>query len=799
MLAEIIVVSDYPTYLEKHKVPFQGKVMMHYSYVSGGGVRRGTEQDISWHVAFHGNRLEALVESEEDSADQHLHQVGEMDSQIKSVAALGRPFTLGMLYDARRDELIPGVTLWDEKTVQENTVKSSQPSSTFQISSHDSTEEKSFLLDVSASLKVSFCSGLIQAGGSAKYLDNQKKFHSQSRVTLQYKATTHFQQLMTNQGTMTMQPTAALEKGLATHVVTGILYGANAFFVFDSEKVDASHVQDIHGKMEAVIKKIPTVNIEGSAELKLTDEEKKLCETFSCKFYGDFLLEKNPATFADTVEVYVQLPKLIGAKGENSVPLKVWLMPLKDLDFNPTQLKLSAAEAPQVTGITVGLVRKVENVLDDLNQLVMRCNDSLEENVVKEFPQMHEMMSSFQKLCGYYISVLKATMAEKIPLIRAGKEDESSLKKLFEDGEHSPFSHYNLTKWLEDKEREINIMKSCVEAMEETKIVPNQSDLDRQVLAAGVQHTLVFVFTSVENTDSFLDQLAAYMDHFNLDQPLFTAAGHDPAKWYWSDEVSTAVREKARAFCDVVKTLKSNSRFRFLTAAIANSKHPGATIYHYKDGVLVSDDFSKPDITDVEKVTDRTDLLWYFCNLSLDPNTANNHLLLSDDNKKVTYGEDQGYPDNPARFGKHPQVLCRESLSGQHYWEVERSDLYVEHLGVAVAYKGIDRKQDSKVSAFGNNDLSWYHGLWSFPKEDGTGYNTGLSAWHENKMTSLCYVGWKRVGVYLNWPAGTLSFYQVCSDTLTHLYTFRNRFSEPLYPAFWLAKPGNYVTLCPVE
>ncbi|XP_069544704.1 stonustoxin subunit beta-like, partial [Brachyistius frenatus] len=188
-----------------------------------------------------------------------------------------------------------------------------------------------------------------------------------------------------------------------------------------------------------------------------------------------------------------------------------------------------------------------------------------------------------------------------------------------------------------------------------------------------------------------------------------------------------------------------------------------------------------------------------FCNLSLDPNTANNHLLLSDDNKKVTYGEDQAYPDNPARFDKYPQVLCREGLSGQHYWEVERSDLYAEHVGVAVAYKGIGRTQDSTVSELGNNDLSWYHGLWSFPKEDGTGYNTGSSAWHENKMTSLSYVGWKRVGVYLNWPAGTLSFYQVCSDTLTHLYTFRNRFSEPLYPAFWLAKPGNYVTLCPVE
>ncbi|KAI9529425.1 hypothetical protein NQZ68_011134 [Dissostichus eleginoides] len=36
------------------------------------------------------------------------HQVGEMASDLMNVAALGRPFTLGMLYDARKDELVPG-------------------------------------------------------------------------------------------------------------------------------------------------------------------------------------------------------------------------------------------------------------------------------------------------------------------------------------------------------------------------------------------------------------------------------------------------------------------------------------------------------------------------------------------------------------------------------------------------------------------------------------------------------------------------------------------------------------------
>ncbi|KAF1378006.1 hypothetical protein PFLUV_G00206740 [Perca fluviatilis] len=214
-----------------------------------------------------------------------------------NIAALGRPFTLGMLYDARRDELIPGLTLWDNKTLQGKITESSQRFNEFKMAASDSTESKCTLLDVDASLKASYLSGLIEVGGSAKYLNDQKKFHNQSRVICQYKATTNFKQLMIKQLTMETQQMDVIKKSSATHVVTGILYGANAFFVFDSEKVEASSVQDIQCSMRAVIKKIPKVDIEGEVNLQLTDEEKALTQKFSCKFYGDLILDSNPATF----------------------------------------------------------------------------------------------------------------------------------------------------------------------------------------------------------------------------------------------------------------------------------------------------------------------------------------------------------------------------------------------------------------------------------------------------------------------------------------------------------------------
>uniref|UniRef100_G3NAM0 SPRY-associated domain-containing protein n=1 Tax=Gasterosteus aculeatus TaxID=69293 RepID=G3NAM0_GASAC len=59
----------------------------------------------------------------------------------------------------------------------------------------------------------------------------------------------------------------------------------------------------------------------------------------------------------------------------------------------------------------------------------------------------------------------------------------------------------------------------------------------------------------------------------------------------------------------------------------------------------------------------------YSCELTIDTNTVNKHLKLSDNNRKVTrVEEDQSYPDHPDRFDFRPQLLCRTGLTGRCYW-----------------------------------------------------------------------------------------------------------------------------------
>nr|XP_033505304.1 NLR family CARD domain-containing protein 3-like [Epinephelus lanceolatus] len=169
----------------------------------------------------------------------------------------------------------------------------------------------------------------------------------------------------------------------------------------------------------------------------------------------------------------------------------------------------------------------------------------------------------------------------------------------------------------------------------------------------------------------------------------------------------------------------------------------------------------------------------YACELTVDKNTTHKKLKLSEDNRKVTLvGEkEQPYPSHADRFDSCCQLLCINGLTGRCYWEVE----WRGEVDVAVTYRGIRRTGNIADCRFGRNNQSWTLSCW-----DG-----GYSFWHSNRETVLRLSSSSssssvsgRVAVYVDFPAGTLSFYRVSSDTLIHLHTFNTTFTEPLYPGF---------------
>ncbi|XP_048007925.1 NACHT, LRR and PYD domains-containing protein 3-like isoform X2 [Megalobrama amblycephala] len=179
----------------------------------------------------------------------------------------------------------------------------------------------------------------------------------------------------------------------------------------------------------------------------------------------------------------------------------------------------------------------------------------------------------------------------------------------------------------------------------------------------------------------------------------------------------------------------------------------------------------------------------YACDLTLDPNTADTRLVLSDGNRKVTrLSERQPYPDHPERFDEYPHVLCRERLTGRCYWEAEWSG----DTDISVTYEGISREGQSYDFMFGRNVKSWCLHC----------SDRGFSVRHNNNKTVTPAVpsSSKRAGVYVDVSAGTLSFYSVSdTHTLTRLHTFNTTFTEPLYAGFGVYYYSFSVSLCDIK
>ncbi|XP_075307852.1 E3 ubiquitin-protein ligase TRIM39 isoform X2 [Odontesthes bonariensis] len=181
-------------------------------------------------------------------------------------------------------------------------------------------------------------------------------------------------------------------------------------------------------------------------------------------------------------------------------------------------------------------------------------------------------------------------------------------------------------------------------------------------------------------------------------------------------------------------------------------------------------------------------VLKYSVDVILDPDSANPWLQLSQDRHQVRHlGAWQDLPDTPDRFDTVVIVLGRDGFtSGRHYWEVQVGDKDDWYLGVA----------RSSVNRKGRISVSTTQGYWALAMKKGQGYRVSTSP---QLLLSLDPKP-KRVGVYVDYEEGQVSFYDV--RAWTHIYTFEADFMEKILPFFYLYccdKASDTMVICPVN
>lgn len=156
------------------------------------------------------------------------------------------------------------------------------------------------------------------------------------------------------------------DKKTATHVVTAVQYGAQALMVFDRTFSEDENKQEIEGELNIMVKNIPSFSIDAEASGSMKEHEKKKAEKITCIFHGDVLLEENPTTYMESIEIYKKLRILLKENPQNMVPIKVWLHPLHLLENKAARLDRK---------MTTSLISDADHIIKELGEAERTHND----------------------------------------------------------------------------------------------------------------------------------------------------------------------------------------------------------------------------------------------------------------------------------------------------------------------------------------------------------------------------------------------------------------------------------------
>ncbi|XP_032420746.1 tripartite motif-containing protein 16-like [Xiphophorus hellerii] len=411
---------------------------------------------------------------------------------------------------------------------------------------------------------------------------------------------------------------------------------------------------------------------------------------------------------------------------------------------------------------------------------------NLQENICSRHDEVMKMFCRTDQKCICYLCSVDehkghdtvSAAAERTERQRELEEKQKKIQHLIQDREKDvkllqqevEAINHSADKTVEDSEK---IFTELIRLLQK-----RSSDVKQQIRSQqetevsrvkDVQEKLEQEITELKRKDAELEQLSHTEDHnqFLLNYPSLPALSE-------STHSSSINIRPLRHFEDVTAAV---SELREKLQDVLRDSWTNISLMVTGVDVLLSEPESEPE------PKSRAGFLKYSCEITLDPNTAQTHLKLSEGNRKVVLmDQPQIYPSHPDRFTHYHQVLSRESLTGRCYWEVEWSG---GGVFIAVAYKKISIAGSGHNCGFGNTDKSWALNCFQF----------AYQLVHNNISTFISGPVSSRVGVYLDHKAGILSFYRV-SESMTLIHRVQTRFTEPLLAGVYVYHNGGSAEFC---
>ena len=379
-----------------------------------------------------------------------------MGDKTIEMAALGRPFTLGSLYDQTTGTILAQkpwkkVNLEDESKIQ----ITQMPGTKFEVALSNTIKERANNLKVSAELSLELASGSIKISGSADYASESKSDSNRSSVSFLSKRTTETKSLTQAQlSTEGLDYPEVLDNKEATHFVSSITYGQNAVMVFETEKQNEEELKNIVGKLSINIKEI----VKGSGELQLTDREKTFKENLKCKFHGDYSDISPPLNFDQARSL---IPTLTEAGHGEPIPISVTLTPVN---------QLGNAAMKIVREMSSSAVIHAGKMLQDLEDIQVELATLRRSKTAAEFAKFRDIISKMAILYNNQGISFKKELSELLPQIKGTGKEEQDLFDIIIKYQASVYRKPLLVEWAQKMKKETETVDDILEVCHATQI-----------------------------------------------------------------------------------------------------------------------------------------------------------------------------------------------------------------------------------------------------------------------------------------------------------------------------------------
>ena len=488
------------------------------------------------------------AKSTEKPYHSHKNTIYELDSDsIEVLPCLGNSFELGMLYNCYTNEIIPKINLWDKTTLQTILASHDKRRSGFQVISEDTLNEKYNLLGIGGNLAMHHLTNQTNTTGGlglAGYLTDYRSSSSQARVVIKCWSDSRFEEipLQALKNPQYLSINEFLQHHTATHIVSGLLYGADAIFVFDKVVHKNESYREVHENMRL---SLPAL-IDGSLTVPPY-------ENVFFNVHSDISLPLQRGILKEAIKCYRKNNILEILSHHKTIPKMVHLVPLKSILGKPVIVK----------NIAKNLTERIKDILQKLQEFEIEAKDMQSLEICKTFPELKNHLICFRKVLHEHQVKLTKNLASKLQEVLIGTSNEWDMFNVLT---HS--NEEQLHAWLVNKKKEIHKISEIFGDIQMFKFIA-LTDLQN--------NSLCLLLSLVDDNDPYVQKIDLMGSHVL-----------SPTYWYMDQETVQNIQLKIKIFKEFTSANTST------TAVITHksNSNKGALILFCRQGNLT--EFTPP-------------------------------------------------------------------------------------------------------------------------------------------------------------------------------------------------------------